>query len=145
MMIPHANSGSGYRTLNPKIGDAITVLSGNWNDANNSATALGSRNPAATTINAACLEGIVPTALDGSNYSGGVENFLRLLENWSGNTLTYNGSIVAMFTNQYANSFWPGIGMVYNFPIRSWGLDVNFKQVGKLPPLTPIVTNYSPP
>jgi len=67
------------------MGDAITVLSATWND---SATAyqsggnLSSRTPTFTTINAACLEGIVPSTKVGStkHYSGGLENFLRLLE-----------------------------------------------------------------
>ena len=38
--------------------------------------------PSTTTVNAAMLEGIV--ASTNSNYSGGLENFIRLLENWSG-------------------------------------------------------------
>jgi hypothetical protein len=121
------------------IGDAITVLSSNWKDNNTAATSIGSRNAAATTINAACLEGIVPTTTDGLHYSGGLENFLRLLESWSGVTLTYNGSIVVMFTSQYATSFWPGTGTVYNPATRSWGYDVNFNTQSKLPPLTPQV------
>jgi hypothetical protein len=121
------------------MGDAITVLSANWSDTNTSTTAIGSRTPANTTINAACLEGIVPS--NGTNYSGGVENFLRLLENWSSSTttLSYNGSIVVLFTSQYASSPWVGTGTVYNPPARAWGFDVNFLQQGGLPPMTPQV------
>jgi hypothetical protein len=119
------------------MGDAITVLSANWNDTNTSTTAIGSRNATATTINAACLEGIIPS--NGTNYSGGVENFLRLLESWSGDTLSYNGSIVVLFQSQYATHPWPGTGTVYNPPTRAWGFDVNFLQQGKLPPMTPQV------
>jgi hypothetical protein len=121
------------------IGDAITVLSSSWSDANNFGTGIGSRTAAATTINAACLEGIVPTTTDGLHYSGGLENFLRLMENWNNVALTYNGSIVVMFTSQYATSFWPGTGTVYNPPIRNWGFDPNFNTQSKLPPLTPQV------
>jgi hypothetical protein len=74
---------------------------------------------------------------DGSHYSGGVENFLRLLENWSSaTTLTYNGSIVVMFPSQYATSPW-GKSNVYGVPKRQWGFDTNFKDASKLPPLTP--------
>jgi hypothetical protein len=117
------------------MGDAITILSANWLDTYTSATSLGSRQkPTAITINAACLEGIVPS--DGSHYSGGVENFLRLLEDWGGVNITYNGSIVVLFESQYATSPWPGTGTVYNAPSRTWGFDLNFKQ-GKLPPMTP--------
>ena len=119
------------------MGDAITVLSGNWSDTNTVNTSINSRTPTTTTINAACLEGIVPS--DGTHYSGGVENFLRLLENWCGVTLSYNGSIVVLFTSQYASSPWPGTGTVYNPPTRAWGFDNNFMQQGKLPPMTPQV------
>ena len=119
------------------IGDAITILSSALSDSNNSGTALSSRTPVATTVNAACLEGIVPSA-NGANYSGGVENFLRLLENWSNQTLTYNGSIVVMFPSQYATKSWLPTGNYYNAPIRQWGFDVNFLKGQKyLPPLTP--------
>ena len=120
------------------MGDALTVLSSSWNDATyNSSTAKGSRNPVSTTVNAACLEGIVPS--DGTHYSGGVENFLRLLENWSsGTTLTYNGSIVVLFQSQYATGFWANTDY-YGVPTRRWGFDLNFNQQSKLPPMTPQV------
>ena len=119
------------------LGDALTVLSANWSDTYNSGTSAGSRTISAanTTLNAATLEGIVPS--DGSNYSGGVENFLRLLEQWGGHTLTYNGSIVVMFPSQYATGFWNG--SYYSVPTRQWGFDTNFQNSSKLPPLTPQV------
>lgn len=121
------------------LGDAITVLSSSWSDNNTSSTTLSSRTPSATTINAATLEGIVVST--NSNYSGGVENFLRLEEDWSagsGVTLQYNGSIVVMFPSQYATNFWPGTGNnFYNAPTRHWAFDLNFTNPNKLPPLTP--------
>jgi hypothetical protein len=120
------------------IGDAVTILSSSWSDSYNSGTALGSRTPVSTCVNAACLGGIVPSA-NGANYSGGVENFFRLLENWSSSTaLTYNGSIVCMFPSQYATNIWQKTGIYYNPPNRQWGFDVNFlKGQQYLPPLTP--------
>ena len=120
------------------MADAITVLSTNWSDTYSNGTSLGSRAqpPAMTTINAATMEGIVPS--DGTHYSGGVENFLRLLEDWSSKTLTYNGSIVVMFKSQYATNFWQATGNYYNAPTRQWGFDVNFsKGENYLPPLSP--------
>ena len=92
-----------------------------------------------TTVNAAALEGIVQST--NSNYSGGVENFLRLEEDWSGGVvLTYNGSIVVMFPSIYATSPWPGTGGIfYNPPTRNWAFDLNFTNPNKLPPLTPKV------
>ncbi len=123
------------------IGDAITVLSSNWQDSWNSSTSLSTRTPAQTTINAATFEGIVPSS--GANYSGGVENFLRLLENWSSSiSLTYNGSIVVMFPSQYATNIWQQTGNYYNPPKRNWAFDLNFTSQGGLPPLTPEVTAF---
>ena len=121
------------------MGDAVTVLSATWNGKDStyvSGYPLNSRTAANITINAACLEGIVPS--NGANYSGGVENFLRLLENWSGYTVTYNGSIVVLFQSQYATSFW-GNSTYYNAPTRKWGFDTKFNQQSGLPPMTPQV------
>jgi hypothetical protein len=116
--------------------DAITILSSAWNPAN-SAAALSTRTAAPDTVNAALLTGIVPS--DHSYYSGGVENFLRLQENWSGVNLYYNGSMVEMFTSRIANYPWPGTGTVYNPPVRDWAYDTNFSNPTQLPPLTPRV------
>jgi hypothetical protein len=130
---------NGFTVPAALIGDAVTVLSSAWKDSYTSITTISSRTAASgnTTVNAACMEGIVPSA-NGANYSGGVENYFRLLENWSGRTLTYNGSIVCMYFSQYAINNWPGTGTVYNPPNRQWGFDVNFtKGQNYLPPLTP--------
>ena len=121
------------------MGDAITILSTSWSDSYTSSTALSSRNAANTTVNAATLEGIVQsTTVNGTKqYSGGVENFMRLLENWSGDTLTYNGSIIVLFQSRFATNFWQAPGAYYNVPTRNWGFDVNFQTQGGLPPIFP--------
>jgi len=123
------------------VGDAITVLSTAWNDANGN-TSLSSRAASSTTVNAAFLSGIVPTGIYSSvkQYSGGVENFPRFLEDWSGDTLTYNGSMVVMFYSQIATGLWRGTGGtydIYNPPNRAWAFDINFMNSLKLPPGTP--------
>jgi len=118
------------------MADAITILSSNWNDTVTSKDP--SVSPSTTTINAACLEGIVPSnlAISGDpSYSGGVENFLRMLEKWG--TLYYNGSIVVMFPSQYATNRWQQTGNYYTAPTRDWAFDTNFTQQAGLPPLTP--------
>jgi hypothetical protein len=123
------------------MGDAITVLSSAWNDSGANYQSGGDmtlRIPTPTTINAATLEGIVQST--NSSYSGGVENFLRLEEIWTGVTLQYNGSIVVMFPSQYAISPWVGVtgsAGVYMPPVRHWAFDLNFTDPNKLPPLTP--------
>jgi len=115
--------------------DAVTILSPSWNPANN--TSSNYRTASADTVNAAFLTGNVPS--NGSYYSGGVENFPRFLENWSGLNFYYNGSMVEMFPSQIANAPWPGTGTVYSPPVRDWTFDNNFTNPAKIPPLTPKV------
>jgi hypothetical protein len=115
--------------------DAITILSPSWNPANNVTNNL--KTASSDTVNAAFLTGNVPS--NGTYYSGGVENFPRFLENWSGFNFYYNGSMVEMFPSQIANAPWPGTGTVYNPPTRDWTFDVNFTNPAELPPLTPKV------
>jgi hypothetical protein len=114
--------------------DAVTILSGNWSDANSSA-AVASRSATPTTVNAALLAGAVNTA--GGAYGGGMENFPRFLESWGlSNPFTYNGAMVKMFPSLYATNTW-GNSNVYDPPMRNWTYDINFDDPTRLPPLTP--------
>jgi hypothetical protein len=114
------------------IGDSITILSDNWNDS----TFTKLPTPTTTTVNAAMVEGIVRST--NGIYCGGLENFLRLLENWSSSIpLWYNGSIVVMFPSQIATNYQQPTGNYYNAPKRNWAFDTNFNQQVGLPPLTP--------
>jgi len=117
----------------------LFTLTSAWSDSYTSSTPLSSHNAGNTTVDAATLEGIVESVtINGTKYySDGVENFLRLLENWTGDTLTYNGSIVVMFNSIYATNFWQAPGNYYNVPTRNWGFDVNFQNQNQLPALTP--------
>ena len=124
------------------LADAVTILSTNWNDfISNRLSTAGN-----TTVNAAMFEGIVPSNpnISGS-YSGGVENFLRYLETWTGFTNTYNGSIVVMFPSIYATNYFKGGGNYYSPPSRNWAFDNNFTNLAGLPPLTPTVVNFVTP
>ena len=116
--------------------DAINILSGNWNDSN-STKSLSNRIATDTTVNAAFFTGIVPTV--GNNYSGGVENFPRFLEDWSGETFTYKGSMVDMFASETATGKWVYGGNYYTAPNRNWSFDVQFLNSATLPPGTPSV------
>jgi len=127
-----------YNTANAPaavFSDALTVLSNNWSDSN-SASSIGSRTASATTVNAAVVTGNVATS--GSNYSGGVENLIRFLENWSGQTFTYGGSLACLWQSQQATARWPGTGSIYNAPNRNWSYNIN---LSNLPPGTPRVRN----
>jgi len=116
------------------LADAVTILSPSWTDGN-SGMALSSRIASSTTINAAIVSGIVPSG--NGYYSGGAENFFRLLEDWSGRTLSFNGSMVSLYYCQMATSPWGAGSDVYNTPVRSFTFDGNFLDVMKLPPGTP--------
>ncbi|HZL80076.1 MAG TPA: hypothetical protein VFC17_14675, partial [Candidatus Limnocylindrales bacterium] len=88
------------------VADAITILSDNWQDANQQDANLNGAAP--TTVNAAFLTGVVETTH--GQYSGGMENFPRFLESWGPIIFTYNGSMVKMFPSLYATNVWEGIG-----------------------------------
>jgi hypothetical protein len=107
--------GTGYtRKLAAVIGDSINVLSGAWSDLN-SPLSISNRTATNTTINAALVGGIIPTS--GGNYSGGGENFIRLLEDWKSNTFCYYGSIVELFTSLQGTGAWTGAGNNYKAPL----------------------------
>jgi len=121
--------------------DAINFLSSNWNDAN-SGKGLSDRPADFTEVSAAILTGVVPSGKDGtSSYSGGVENFPRLLENWSGDTLRLRGSMVALFESEIATEPWSYGGNIYRAPNRNWGFHDNLAS-GFYPPGTPNVRTY---
>ena len=126
------------------MADSISILSDSWTDTGKTWVS-GGPSAGSTTINAGMLEGIVqtnpnntsnPIGLNG-DYSGGVENFMRLLEDWTGQTLTYNGSIVVLFYSEYATNSWRQTGGYYSAPTRHWAFDLNFENSAKIPPLTP--------
>jgi Tfp pilus assembly protein PilX len=108
------------------LGDAMTVLSNNW--ASNGSDALGtqaqSARPAATTtVNAAFALG--PSAESASGQGNGqLENSIRFLEDWSGQTLNYAGSIVALWHSLQATGSWNTT--YYTPPVRNWSYDTLF-------------------
>ena len=116
--------------------DAITILSGNWNDASAS---LGSRNATSTTINAAIIAGSVySTGSASGQWSGGVHNLTRLLESWSGRVLTLNSSLVNLYNSVQADRQFQNPGVYYNAPTRNFNFDFNFLMASKLPPGCPV-------
>jgi hypothetical protein len=121
-----------------------TGSSAGWCDVNQQ---VADQNTArTTTVNAAILAGHSATPNDWMRagtqpYGGGLENFPRFLENWSGVTHRYTGSLVSMFTSQFATGYWGNAvgGNYYSAPTRQWSFDVNFRFPERLPPGTPSV------
>jgi len=132
-------TGTGY-TRQPAsiVGDAVDILSNAWTNAESTNTE-ALRVATSTTVNAAIMSGNVPTGADGTNYSGGAENFPRFLEDWSAATFTYYGSMVELFASQQATQPW-GASNVYNPPTRAWHFDTNFQS--HPPPGSIMVVSY---
>jgi hypothetical protein len=128
------------------LSDTINLLSNNWNtkgwDAK-SAQGLSSRSASTTEVNAAFLSGTDTTggvegaAGQGGAYSGGIENYPRFHENWTGKTLTYDGSFVSLGNARHADGPWQYGGAVYTAPQRNWSFDTRFRSAANLPPLAP--------
>ena len=88
-----------------------------------------------TEFNAAILSATDIT--QGSSYNGGLENYPRFQENWSGKTWKYRGSFISISTPLYVSGSWQYGGDIYTAPIRDWDYDEDFNDPRKLPPLTP--------
>jgi hypothetical protein len=107
-------------TVSLVAGDAVTMLSSQWQDAY-SAESLGSRpSPTTTTNNVVVMTGNTETA--GSAYNGGVENVLRFLENWNNRTYRFRGSLIDLWYSRHATGRWV-YGGYYTAPTRDWGYD----------------------
>lgn len=145
----NANSG-GNQYSDPSIGssvagDAVTLLSVQWNDMNSfsSPYALTFRNGTTTYYRTAIIGGSTisfpnPSGT-GQDYGtdGGVHNFLRYIEAWGG-TLNYQGSIINLFSSRQANSTFKCCNTVYSPPTRGYNFDTNFLTPALLPPRTPL-------
>ncbi len=140
-----------YNTVNKQpasvMGDAITVLSNNWgpDGYDTSMAAISGSNqltkyPASnTTVNAAFALG--PSSESTlNNGNGQLENSIRFLENWSGVTFTYSGSIISLWHSLRATGAWVNsagnASVGYYFPpTRAWSYDSTL--VTSPPPGTP--------
>jgi len=118
---------SGYaRKFSAVIGDSVTLLSAGWSDTNSTQAHCNERPASAnTTVNSALVGGIVPSG--GGNYSGGGENFLRILEDWKTKTMCIYGSMVQLYTSVQSNTPWNGAGNLSKPPlITKFYWDPNF-------------------
>ncbi|MCF7686708.1 MAG: hypothetical protein K9M98_05530 [Cephaloticoccus sp.] len=127
------------------VADAIGVLSNAWwnsgtgkPDGDGASSSSTKRAASNTEISCAFLTGIVSTA-SSSSYSGGVENYPRFHESWSGDSLRYRGSIVALFESELWTGPWKNSH--YDPPKREWGFNSLFGG-GRYPPGTPRLRTY---
>jgi len=123
------------------LGDAVTVLSNAWM-ANNYDTkgdqAFQNRAASATTVNAAIATGPSSESTMG-NDNGKANNLVRHLEDWTNQSFTYSGSLVALWHSQQVTGAWRCCGATSNFyyapPNRVWSYDTLFDTSD--PPGTP--------
>lgn len=111
------------------IADAINVLSNSWQDSQSSSKRTASN----TTFNLVFITGNVPTNEATGQYSGGLENFPRMLENWGGKNLNINGGMMQLFRSQYATANW-SYGGYYDAPNRNWYAEERFQDLDDFPP-----------
>lgn len=138
-----------YNDVNKKpaafLADSLNVLSNNWTDVPaGTPVSSTSRVATTTTINAAFLAGTDSTGgaegaagQDSGVYNGGLENYPRLHEYWSGRTLRYRGSFVSLNAPRHVDGAWVYGSPQYTAPTRDWGFDTDFADASKLPPLSP--------
>jgi hypothetical protein len=104
------------------LSDATTVLSNSWLDSEN-ATANNRPAAARTEVNSIFITGNRNSGTT-DGYSGGLENFMRLLENWGGDTLSIRGSFIQLWQSKFATGRWSDTS--YGAAVRDWGYDTAF-------------------
>ncbi|HWZ42510.1 MAG TPA: PilX N-terminal domain-containing pilus assembly protein [Candidatus Saccharimonadales bacterium] len=140
------------------IADAVTLLSNNWIDRvslqfpSGSGTGPVNRPAVDTHYRVAIAAGkniVFPapaytqtgsaSGAYGFGTDGGVHNFLRFLETWTGKNLFYKGSMVSLYYSTYATGTFKCCGdTVYHPPVRNYAFDPLFTQPQNLPPGTPM-------
>ena len=133
------------------IADAVTVLSNNWSDRislTTTPTDALTRPASNTYYRLAIAAGKnmnfpFPNWENGTNYGtgtdGGVHNFLRFLESWSGVNLNYEGSLVSLYYATYNTGIFKCCTYsVYRPPVRNYVFDPDFATPTGLPPGTPL-------
>lgn len=128
------------------IGDAVTLLSVYWNDANSFASpySQGLRVGQTTYYRTAIVGGKTLSfpqpsgAAQDFGTDGGVHNFLRYIESWSSAQLNYQGSMIALYSSRQATGTFKCCTTVYSPPGRGYFFDTNFLNPTLLPPRTPL-------
>ena len=129
--------------------DALTILSSHWSDTNSLqnpfSTGSASWDANDLTVNAVILTGIVPsTGTDSAHFSGGVHNFPRLLEDWSGATLTLNTAFINLYNSTHATNRFKNPGTYYNPPTRKFSHDPRYNDPAIAPPGMPMALVGTP-
>ena len=139
------------------LADSLNILSNDWQDlADDKGKAcdrgkknkkcldalergVDQRKASDTTINAAFLAGVDESTDE--DYNGGLENYPRMHENWSGKDLSIKGSFVSLGKPNHVDGLWKYGNPQYTAPKRDFNFDTDFLQGDNLPPLSPRFVN----
>ncbi|MGE3468046.1 MAG: hypothetical protein AB7J13_14085, partial [Pyrinomonadaceae bacterium] len=126
---------------------AVTILSNAWNDGKSFASPYdeGNRLASTTQMRFGMIAGDTISNRESSpnqgnnwaNLNGGVHNFKRFLERWTGQRLDYSGSLINLYNSRNNNGSFKCCNTVYDPPIRNWVFDSTFLDPSRLPPGTP--------
>jgi hypothetical protein len=131
------------------IADAVTLLSNDWKDLNSMLGVVtdktANRNPVSNSYYRVAIAGgknmtfqqPAGTSQD-FGTDGGLHNFMRYLEDWSGQTVHYKGSLVSLYYSTYDTGIFKCCTVVYGVPTRDYTFDSDFSSPGGLPPGTPL-------
>lgn len=133
------------------VADGVTILSNAWNDGQSFRSTTTSpydqstRVAATTTMRFAMIAGDTIASREATPHqggisprlNGGVHNFKRFLETWTGRRLDYAGSLINLFNSRNAAGSFKCCNEVYNPPSRNWVFDSTFLDPARLPPGTP--------
>ncbi|HQU94142.1 MAG TPA: hypothetical protein PLK77_17725, partial [Pyrinomonadaceae bacterium] len=131
------------------VADAVTILSNNWSDAQSFTSPWdkdgSDRQASETTIRFAMIAGDTIASKEATpnqggispRLNGGVHNFKRFLEKWTGDNLNYAGSLINLFNSHNNNGAFKCCNTVYDPPRRNWVFDSTFLDPTRLPPGSP--------
>lgn len=129
------------------VADAVTILSNAWNDAKSFSSPYdeGGRLASDTQIRFAMIAGDTISTREQSpnqgglspRLNGGVHNFKRFLERWTGERLDYAGSLINLFNSRNNSGSFKCCNTVYDPPVRNWVFDSTFLDPARIPPGTP--------
>ena len=128
--------------------DAVTFLSNAWNDNHSFLYPhdRADRVASNTWYRLAVMAGkgrpfprpTVGSVAEDFGSDGGTHNFMRMLESWSGDTLSYRGSIASLYYGRQAVGTYKCCTNVYGAPTRDYRFDTDFLTPALLPPRTPM-------
>ncbi len=129
------------------IGDSIVILSNSWTDANSltNPNDMGARQASNTGYRFAMIAGksmAFPkpgwTTVGDWGTDGGVHNFMRMLEDWGGQTISYRGAMISLYTARQFIGIYKANSNTYAPGERAFAFDTDFLQPQLLPPGTPM-------